>query len=189
MHSSDGSAVRRGRRVVAGHDSNGKAAFLSDAELEPFRPALSPGSEWDVVWQADEADVSPGGDEQTSKQFTFFPPNGGFRFYISTTPPAGSAPPLDGEALTQALAEFDHHLPGLVGTLGSDGMHTTDTVDVHLVLSGEVVFELDDGAQKSVRAGDVLVLQGTPHRFEVRGTTPAVVATFMTGATRAQPSH
>jgi hypothetical protein len=32
-------------------------------------------------------------------------------------------------------------------------MHTTDTIDFEVVLSGEVVLELDDGAERVLRPG------------------------------------
>ena len=44
------------------------------------------------------------------------------------------------------------------------GMHMTDTVDFVVVLSGEAVLELDDGAEVTVRAGDCIVQNGTRHR-------------------------
>ena len=37
------------------------------------------------------------------------------------------------------------------------GMHTTDTIDFEVVLSGELILELDDGAEKVLRPGDTVV--------------------------------
>ena len=54
-----------------------------------------------------------------------------------------------------------------------------------MVLSGEVILELDDGAEKVLRAGDTVVQNGTRHRWGNRGTEPAVVAVFLIGAHRA----
>ena len=42
------------------------------------------------------------------------------------------------------------------------GMHTTDTIDFEVVLSGEVVLELDDGAETVLRPGDTVVQNGDP---------------------------
>lgn len=179
------SAPARGiRRVVTGHDSDGKAVFLSDAEVEPFEPSLVPGSKWDILWQADSAPTFPRGGRPGAAPLEFFPPVGGFRFFISTTPPGQSASALADDALEAALAEYERHLPGLLGALESDGAHTTDTVDMHLLLSGEVELELDEGARTVLHAGDVFVLNGTRHRWTVHGAQPAVVATFMAGAKR-----
>ena len=54
------------------------------------------------------------------------------------------------------------------------GMHRSDTVDVGVVVSGELWMELDDGAETLLRTGDCLVLQrhhprlAQPHRRTVR---------------------
>jgi quercetin dioxygenase-like cupin family protein len=44
-------------------------------------------------------------------------------------------------------------------------MHTTDTIDFEVVLSGEVTLELDDGVKKVLRSGDTMVQNGTRHRW------------------------
>ena len=69
--------------------------------------------------------------------------------------------------------EFDH-----------PGMHTSDTVDMEIVLSGEVVLELDDGVETTLRAGDVNIQNGTRHRWHNRVSEPAVLAVAMVGASR-----
>jgi quercetin dioxygenase-like cupin family protein len=46
------------------------------------------------------------------------------------------------------------------------GMHATDTVDFGVVLSGEVILELDDGVEKVLRPGDTVMQDGTRHRWE-----------------------
>lgn len=45
----------------------------------------------------------------------------------------------------------------------SPGMHTSDSVDVVLLVSGQGIFELDDGAQVTRGAGDCMVQNGTRH--------------------------
>lgn len=42
------------RRVVTGHDANGKAVFASDEEVEPITLALLPGTEFYRLWGADK---------------------------------------------------------------------------------------------------------------------------------------
>jgi quercetin dioxygenase-like cupin family protein len=84
------------------------------------------------------------------------------------------------------LAEMEDKLPGFLTLLEPDnpGMHTTDTIDFEVVLSGELILELDDGAETVLRPGDTVVQNGTRHRWGNRGTEPAVVALFMVGARR-----
>jgi quercetin dioxygenase-like cupin family protein len=88
---------------------------------------------------------------------------------------------LDIEA---ALAELEEKLPGLAGHMEVDdpGMHTTATVDMEVVLSGQVVLELDDGATRTMGPGDVIVQNGTRHRWSNPGDEPAVLAVFIVGA-------
>jgi quercetin dioxygenase-like cupin family protein len=79
-------------------------------------------------------------------------------------------------------------LPGMLARMEPDnpGMHTTDTIDFEVVVSGEVVLELDDGAERVLRPGDTVVQNGTRHRWANRRAEPAVVAVILLGAHRAQ---
>jgi len=94
-----------------------------------------------------------------------------------------SVPP--GLDLRAGLAEMEEKLPGVLARLEPDnpGMHTTDTIDFEVVLSGEVILELDDGVEKLLRPGDTVVQNGTRHRWGNRGTEPAVMAVFTIGPT------
>ena len=55
-------------------------------------------------------------------------------------------------------------------------MNSSDTVDFEVVLSGEVVLELDDGAEVTLKAGETVVQNGTRHAWHNRGDVPAVIA-------------
>jgi len=100
----------RVRRVVTGHDRDGKAVFASDEQVDPLTLALIPGAEFHRLWGA---------------------------------------------------------------------------IDFEVVLSGEVILELDDGVEKVLGPGDTVVQNGTRHRWGNRGTEPAVVVVFLIGAHRA----
>jgi hypothetical protein len=65
------------RRVVTGHDSNGKAAFASDESVDPVTVALIPGAEFHLLWGADHAPTFPD-DGSPTPQPTYFPPLGGY---------------------------------------------------------------------------------------------------------------
>jgi uncharacterized cupin superfamily protein len=56
--------------------------------------------------------------------------------------------------------------------------------DFGVVLSGNVVLELDDGVEVLLSPGDVVVQNGTRHRWRVVGGVPATVAAFIVGAHR-----
>ena len=173
------------RRVVTGHDEKGKAVFVSDEEVEPITLSAMPGAEFHRLWGADSAPTFPDAG-QPPAQPTFFPPVGGYRFLFFTLPPESSveAPQVD---VAAAEAEIEEKLPGLAQYMEADdpGMHTTDTVDFEVVMSGEITLELDDGAEKVLRPGDVDIQNGTRHRWHNRGSAPAVIATFIVGTNRA----
>ena len=65
-------------------------------------------------------------------------------------------------------------------------MHTTPTIDFEVVLAGEIVLELDEGASVTLRAGDTIVQNGTRHRWRNDGDVPALVAAFICGAHHAR---
>ena len=55
------------------------------------------------------------------------------------------------------------------------GMHKTKTLDYAIVLSGEIFAVLDE-QEVLLRAGDVLIQQGTNHAWSNRTDKPAVIA-------------
>jgi mannose-6-phosphate isomerase-like protein (cupin superfamily) len=171
--------------VVTGHDASGKAVFASDERVPPLTMALLAGSEFHRLWGADGAPTFPDDGSQPPHE-SYFPPVGGFRFGFFTLPPAGTAPPADLD-VQAGLAEVEAKLPGMMGHMepADPGMHTTDTVDFEVVLSGEVTLELDDRARTVLRPGDTVVQNGTRHRWRNEGAEPAVLAVFICGAHRA----
>ena len=65
----------RVRRVVTGHDRNGKAVFASDEQVDPVTLELIPGPEFHRLWGADQAPTFPG-DGGPTAQPSYFPPVG-----------------------------------------------------------------------------------------------------------------
>jgi hypothetical protein len=78
------------RRVVTGHDAQGKAVFVSDQQVAPITAALIPGVEFHRLWGADVPPRFPD-DGSMPAPGTYFPPVGGFRFAFFTLPPGKSA--------------------------------------------------------------------------------------------------
>ncbi|NOX30717.1 MAG: cupin domain-containing protein [Actinobacteria bacterium] len=170
------------RRVVTGHDADGNSVFVSDEDFAPVTLSMMPGSEFRRLWSSDSAHDYPGAgvDPQAS---SYFPPIGGFRFTTVTFPPAGDAAeyPDDMEA---AAAEVEEKLPGIMAHMEFDdpGMHTSNTTDFNVLLSGELILELDNGAEVLLKPGDTIVQNATRHRWRNPGTAPAVVASVIVGA-------
>ena len=171
------------RRVVTGHDEQGHSVFVSDELVEPIVLKSLPGSEFHRLWGSDAVVAFPDdGSRPTAERY--FPPIGGFRFGYFTIPPAdvtASRTDIDAE---MKRAELDVEVPGLGEYLEADhpGMHTTASIDFGVVVSGEVILELDDKKRVTLGAGDSYVQNGTRHRWINKGNVPAVIAVVLIGA-------
>ena len=68
--------------------------------------------------------------------------------------PEGYKPPA-GVTFESALQELSDKVPRMGDHFdrAAPGMHTTDTIDYNIVLSGEIWCELDDGVEVSWRLG------------------------------------
>ena len=172
------------RRVVTGHNAAGKAVFASDEKVEPVTLSANPGAAFHLLWGGDEPPTFPD-DGSRPKAKAFFPPVGGYRFLFFTVAPEGTAPPADLD-LAAAMAEVEEKLPGMIGHMEPDapGMHTTDTIDFEVVLSGEVWLELDDGAEVHLKTGDTVVQNGTRHAWRNKSSEPCTLVAFINGAHR-----
>ncbi len=169
------------RRVVTGYDADGQSVFTSDELVEPITVALRPEAEFLKVWGSDVVPTFPNDGQPPGLQ-NFFPPIGGSRFWILTMPPSSRTvlpPHLDQAA---AFEEYEQKLPGILNQMQDAGMHATATADFEIVLSGEIVLELDNGLEKLLRAGDTVVQNGTRHRWHNRSDEPATFVVFLVGA-------
>lgn len=179
------------RRVVTGHDANGKAIFVSDAQVDPITFSTWPGGGgFHLLWSADELPVFPSdGIDPYDKGLArnFFPTAGGFRFNLFTVAPQRSGADMSDMDAQAVLDECNAKVPGILSADDPDdpGMHRTDTIDLEILLSGELTLELDDGAEQTMRAGDIVIQNGTRHRWHNRGTEPGVLAAILIGAHRA----
>jgi quercetin dioxygenase-like cupin family protein len=173
------------RRVVTGHSSEGRAIVASDTEVDGIRLDLLPGLEFHWLWGADERAAYPD-DGSFPPQQGWFPPVDGCRFVIVTLPPDGQ-PAAAGLDEGAAVAEVERQLPGMLSTLEPDhpGMHRTDTTDYLYIVSGEIVLELDDGAEVVLTAGDTVVQNGTRHAWRNRSDRPCTIVAAVIGARRA----
>ena len=170
------------RRVVTGKTPEGKSVFVSDGLIPAIAPSLTPGAEFHTIWGSDTVVQLPSDGSQPP--FTqWFPPAGGFRVGFFTVAPANTPAPQLSDP-NAALAEFEQQLPGLLGHMEPDapGMHTTDTIDIEVVISGEVWLELDDGAEVRLGPGDTVVQNGTRHAWRNKSNEPAVLAVVLIGA-------
>jgi uncharacterized cupin superfamily protein len=172
------------RRVVTGQDAAGKAVIISDGRPPRSHDLVHvPGMSTAMVWatgpgQALRAD----GSDPTPHVLSQVPGPGGTCFVIVRFPPDSvfRDPGFDAAA---ADAEQRMASPGIPELMepGHPGVHTTQTVDYCVVLSGEVWLELDDGALTRLRAGDTVVQNATRHAWRNLGDEPVTMAVTMVG--------
>ncbi|WP_405524050.1 cupin domain-containing protein [Streptomyces canus] len=175
------------RRVVTGHDENGKSVVVSDGPVPRSREFTSlPGWVSRLPWATDTGEpVSRAGEDPTPKVTSLLPAPGGTRFIILTFPPqaAFADPAFDPVAYDR---EQRADSPGIAELIEPDGMHATPTVDYGIVLGGEIVLELDDGNCTLLSAGDIVIQNGTRHAWRNRSGQPVTVAFVLIGA---EPEH
>lgn len=168
------------RRVVTSLDAAGKAVVLFDGEnphreVRPLRGNISR-----AVWSTDCAPAEMQGDTDRARGIkTTSPANGGTIFRVIDYPPAKpEQEALDANARMRELA----HEPAIKGLPPRHPfMHRTRSVDYAIILSGEIDMLLDD-SQVHLKAGDVIVQQGTNHAWVNRSDEVCRIAFVLVDA-------
>lgn len=174
------------RRVVTGIDAEGKSVFVSDGPVEERGLASMPEAAIGDAW-GDDALPSMPSDGRKPAYRRFFPPTGGYRVMALRIPPDSRSGVADGDLDAAALeAEMEEQFPGFREDarmeLDAPGMHTTNTVDVGVCIEGEITLELDDGASRTLRPGDIYVQNGTRHAWHNTTETTGKMVVFLVGA-------
>ena len=160
------------RRVVTGQNAAGKAIVVSDEVLKPGKTTVM---DFYALWGADEPPGFPQDGSPPEQAPVMFPGPGGYRFFTWTLAPNSVSAPT-AEEFAALPPDIRRHMEA-----DEPGMHTSDTVDLEICLSGEASLEFDDGAVVHLKAGDYLVQNGTRHRWFNRGDVPAIVAGVIIG--------
>ena len=163
------------RRVVTTHDRDGKAVVLFDGDAPNVKVRKVGGFVSTLMWVLDALPAR----HSSAKDFadvtigTAPPPNGAV-FRIVDFPPVQVE--LDAEAhrrMTEEMGLAHGHQAGPPPRHAF--MHRTKSGDFGIVLSGEIDMLLDD-SEVHVKAGDVVVQQGTNHAWVNRGTETCRIA-------------
>jgi len=172
--------VQRIRRVVTGHDGDGKSIFLEDRKApNVLEMASMPGVALTDLWRTSSSPASNRGKKDAaSGKIKLEPPASGTILRIVEFPPdkAWRKTADAGKAFASIGA---HGAPDCAS--GDAMMHATATVDYIIVLKGEIWAIMDKG-EKLLKAGDVLIQRGTNHSWSVRGKEPCVIAAVLIGA-------
>lgn len=121
------------RRVVTGHDEEGRAIIRSDERFPTEDIALGVAS-FALLWTTatvpvDNNDETDGRDRDAALTL-----HGGSVIRIVDMLPGGASP-----------------------------MHRSNSIDYGIILSGQVELEVDDGAKTLLGPGDIVVQRGTLH--------------------------
>ena len=162
------------RRVVTTVDENGKAVVLFDGAnphkvVRPNRSVISR-----LLWVTDEtpADMS-GTADRAATTIGIAPPQHGSIFRIIDIPP--TPPEIEQLEKDYLHKQIGDHAPKRGLPPRHPLMHRTRTIDYAIIMQGEIDMLLDD-SEVHLKAGDVLIQQGTNHAWVNRGTEPCRIA-------------
>jgi mannose-6-phosphate isomerase-like protein (cupin superfamily) len=162
------------RRVVTGVNSAGKSEVVFDGNTPGYFDLAV--SEFDVIWLSDSfpPELLGSDDPADVDHYVMKPPPGGIKWVVIRIPPESESDAVDRSSpeFARLMSKFDD---GGVMEPGGDGWHTTQTLDLVTVISGEVDLELDDVVTR-LKAGDCVVQRGTRHRWVNRGVEPCVLS-------------
>jgi len=164
------------RRVVTGH-RDGKAVVLYDSAAPNQKLRQASGLVSTLVWVTDEtpADIS-GSADRAAREIGVPPPLNGSILRVVDFPPESGARSRQAILAEMGVADY--------GGARHSSMHRTRSVDYAIVLEGEIHMLLDD-SEVHLKAGDVLVQQGTNHAWVNRGARPCRVAFVLVDAKEA----
>ena len=169
------------RRIVTGHDAQGRAVILEDAPPPRVQRIGGPhGPMFYEVWNTRETpahiDAASGEPMETGIQLA--PPKNGTRIRVLEIPPEDAS--IASVSPEEARAHFAEVGAAEAASHKGSGskhayMHRTETIDYGIVLTGELTLILDVG-ETVVRAGDIVIQRGTNHGWANRGNVPCRIA-------------
>ena len=173
------------RRVVTGHDKNGKAVVLLDGDAPNARARPATGLVSTLLWVTDTTPAELSDTDNADREIGITPPLSGSILRILEIPPESGRSAEQDAAIAAEMrrSQAAGEQAGLQRNLAArhHGMHRTESVDYALVLSGEIDMLLDD-SETHLTAGDVVVMQGTYHSWANRGREPCMMAFILIGA-------
>ena len=175
------------RRVVTGHDANGRSIIASDGpspvNVAIFHPDfvlnevwLSPSLPADNLAEGEpcsNAELEPGKQGNIMRIF-HIPPDAE---YMDTLDVAAGFAELGESGMSASTGKGDSPHPL---------MHRTSTVDYIIVLFGEIHLILDEN-ETLLRPGDVVIQRGTNHAWSNRGKAPCTIAAVLNAAQSIAP--
>lgn len=165
------------RRVVTGHDETGKAIVVFDGANPHKNVRPGSGTAARLLWVTDRtpADIS-GRSDRAAVKIGIAPPAGGSVFRVVDFPPTTDAEiaKLDADYMHKEISHGESRASRYRPPT-HPFMHRTRTVDYAIVIAGEIDMKLDE-EEIHLKAGDVLIQQGTNHAWINRSGKPCRIA-------------
>lgn len=162
------------RRVITGHDKNGKSIVILDGP-----PARSIGE--DVgglfeLWNTDGNIINTQDNiDRADDEIILSPPSNGskFRYFQINPTPEGIPMDIMQDIAADAFEKIGaaHHR---IDTTKHPAMHKTETIDYIILLKGDVTLILDQ-EEVDIKPFDVVVQRGTNHAWVNNGSDPALL--------------
>lgn len=148
------------RRIVTGHDSEGRAIFVSDGR--PPHTVTSPAGHGlsELLWLEGIPSNPDDGGESPADLHGGFPAGGQIACRLIRFPGFAPGTPVDDTWLRVPGDDPSH-----------PGVHRSETLDLMVVLGGHITLGLDDG-EHALGPGDAVIQRGTVHRWRVVGEQP-----------------
>jgi mannose-6-phosphate isomerase-like protein (cupin superfamily) len=160
------------RRVVTTHAGDGKAVILSDG-IATNAKTRSSGITGTLLWTTDSMPVTYSNRDRGEVAIGTGPAPNHSILRVVEFPPHNEAP---AEENASVLVEMGIAPPsGERRPPRHPHMHATDSVDYAIVLEGEIDMLLDED-EVHLKAGDILVQQGTNHAWVNRSDRPCKIA-------------
>jgi len=161
------------RRVVTGHDKNGKAIVLADG-LVPrvYTNPVRPGHRSSDIWETRGMPVPITREEPdpVAEVSRFLSPLGVKIRISELEPEPESVRNLDPREAAEWYKASGHSSSSTFGKGGRHPlMHRTETLDYAVVLEGQMTLVMDD-QEIVLNAGDVVVQRGTNHAWSNRSS-------------------
>jgi len=160
------------RRVVTGHDDQGRSIFFMDSGIP------------DVFGGGGMEDFAAQGSLALAELWASGLPADNSGNKDSRRPGDYALEPSPGQLMLR-IAEFPPEPAGLAkpgkGLESHPGFHKTDTVDFIIVLEGEVYSMMETG-ETLLKAGDVLIQRDTNHAWSNRSGKVCKIAAVMLNA-------
>jgi hypothetical protein len=170
------------RRIVTEDDAKGRSAVKIDGAAAKVLAVEEAGLA--EIWTAAlGSGLLDGRDRLAAEDVRLEPDKGAVKVRWFTAPPENEAIPL---ADRESQAAFAFAACGAsaarVDTSRHPMMHKTGTLDVIILVKGEVDLLLDDGEAKALKPGDVVIQRATNHAWVNRGKETALLVAVLISA-------